>query len=167
MIDRDLLMRLADGPLSGEPNAKLKAAVRLIGWRSALSVPMLLEGRIVGAVTNQHGQLHALGVVHLHVACEARFGARRPWHGGHRARSARRGGGGGSRGPRRNFGGGGGVVVRSEIEQLHIVNAFVFELSKVERLDIRERMVANGRQTDVVRVRITDAGRQALAKMSK
>jgi hypothetical protein len=30
----------------------------------------------------------------------------------------------------------------------------------------RERMVAGG-QTDVVRVRITDAGRQALAKMSK
>ena len=30
-----------------------------------------------------------------------------------------------------------------------------------------ERMVAAGRQTDVVRVRITDAGRQALAKMSK
>ena len=31
----------------------------------------------------------------------------------------------------------------------------------------RERMVADGRQTDVVRVRITDAGRRALAKMSK
>jgi hypothetical protein len=31
----------------------------------------------------------------------------------------------------------------------------------------RERMVASGRQTDVVRVRITEAGRQALAKMSK
>ena len=31
----------------------------------------------------------------------------------------------------------------------------------------RERMVADGRQTDVVRVRITEAGRQALAKMSK
>jgi hypothetical protein len=31
----------------------------------------------------------------------------------------------------------------------------------------RERMVADGRQTDVVRVRITDAGQQALAKMSK
>ena len=31
----------------------------------------------------------------------------------------------------------------------------------------RERMVADGRQTGVVRVRITDAGRQALAKMSK
>ena len=30
-----------------------------------------------------------------------------------------------------------------------------------------ERMVADGRQTGVVRVRITDAGRQALAKMSK
>ena len=28
----------------------------------------------------------------------------------------------------------------------------------------RERMVANGRQTDVVRVRITDAGRQALSR---
>ena len=31
----------------------------------------------------------------------------------------------------------------------------------------RERIVAGGRQTDVVRVRITEAGRQALAKMSK
>src|SRR5258708_36517141 len=31
----------------------------------------------------------------------------------------------------------------------------------------RERMVADGRQTGVVRVRITDAGRQALAQMSK
>ena len=31
----------------------------------------------------------------------------------------------------------------------------------------RERMVADGRQTGVVRVRITAAGRQALAKMSK
>jgi hypothetical protein len=31
----------------------------------------------------------------------------------------------------------------------------------------RERMVVGGRQTGVVRVRITDAGRQALAKMSK
>jgi hypothetical protein len=31
----------------------------------------------------------------------------------------------------------------------------------------RERMVADDRQTDVVRVRITEAGRQALAKMSK
>jgi len=30
----------------------------------------------------------------------------------------------------------------------------------------RERMVAGGRQTDVARVRITEAGRQALAKMS-
>jgi hypothetical protein len=31
----------------------------------------------------------------------------------------------------------------------------------------RERMLADGRQTGIVRVRITDAGRQALAKMSK
>ena len=31
----------------------------------------------------------------------------------------------------------------------------------------RERMVADGRQTGVARVRITDAGREALAKMSK
>jgi hypothetical protein len=31
----------------------------------------------------------------------------------------------------------------------------------------RERMIAGGRHTDVVRVRITDAGRQALVKMSK
>jgi hypothetical protein len=31
----------------------------------------------------------------------------------------------------------------------------------------RERMVADGRQTGVVRVRITEAGRQALARMSK
>ena len=33
-------------------------------------------------------------------------------------------------------------------EQTHIVNAFVFELSKVERLDIRSRMVANLRNVD-------------------
>jgi hypothetical protein len=31
----------------------------------------------------------------------------------------------------------------------------------------RERMAAGDRQTDVVRMRITDAGQQALAKMSK
>jgi hypothetical protein len=31
----------------------------------------------------------------------------------------------------------------------------------------RERLVASGREPDVVRVRITDAGRQALARMSK
>ena len=31
----------------------------------------------------------------------------------------------------------------------------------------RERIVAGGRQTDVVRVLITDAGRQALATMPK
>jgi hypothetical protein len=31
----------------------------------------------------------------------------------------------------------------------------------------RERMVADGPQIDVVRMRITDAGGQALAKMSK
>jgi acyl-coenzyme A thioesterase PaaI-like protein len=31
----------------------------------------------------------------------------------------------------------------------------------------RERVVVDGRQTDVVRVRITDAGRRALAKMSQ
>src|SRR5258708_18334377 len=31
----------------------------------------------------------------------------------------------------------------------------------------RERMVADGRQTGVVRVRITEAGQQALARMSK
>jgi len=31
----------------------------------------------------------------------------------------------------------------------------------------RERMVARSRQTEVVRVRITEAGREALAKMSK
>jgi catalase len=34
------------------------------------------------------------------------------------------------------------------IEQQHIRDAFVFELSKVERLDIRERMVANLRNVD-------------------
>ncbi|MGF1596996.1 MAG: catalase [Acidimicrobiales bacterium] len=32
---------------------------------------------------------------------------------------------------------------QTEVEQHHIVDAFVFELSKVERLDIRVRMVAN------------------------
>jgi len=31
----------------------------------------------------------------------------------------------------------------------------------------RERMVDGGRQTDVARVRITEAGRRGLAKMSK
>jgi hypothetical protein len=31
----------------------------------------------------------------------------------------------------------------------------------------RERIVAGGRQTDVVRVRITEVGRRALAKMSQ
>jgi hypothetical protein len=31
----------------------------------------------------------------------------------------------------------------------------------------RERMIAGGRQIDVARVRITEAGRQALARMSK
>ncbi len=39
-------------------------------------------------------------------------------------------------------------VSQSEIEQRHIVSAFVFELSKVERVDIRERMVANLRNVD-------------------
>jgi catalase len=34
------------------------------------------------------------------------------------------------------------------VEQTHIVNAFVFELSKVETLEIRERMVANLRNVD-------------------
>ncbi|HEY3674329.1 MAG TPA: catalase [Acidimicrobiia bacterium] len=39
-------------------------------------------------------------------------------------------------------------VSQSEIEQRHIVSGFVFELSKVERVDIRERMVANLRNVD-------------------
>jgi catalase len=34
------------------------------------------------------------------------------------------------------------------VEQKHIADAFVFELSKVERVDIRERMVANLRNVD-------------------
>jgi catalase len=34
------------------------------------------------------------------------------------------------------------------VEQQHIADAFVFELSKVDRLDIRERMVANLRNVD-------------------
>jgi catalase len=37
---------------------------------------------------------------------------------------------------------------QTETEQNHIVDAFVFELSKCERLDIRERMVANLRNVD-------------------
>ena len=37
---------------------------------------------------------------------------------------------------------------QSPVEQTHIVNSFVFELSKVERIDIRERMVANLRNVD-------------------
>ena len=34
------------------------------------------------------------------------------------------------------------------VEQKHIGDAFVFELSKVETLEIRERMVANLRNVD-------------------
>ena len=34
------------------------------------------------------------------------------------------------------------------VEQQHIIDAFTFELSKVERADIRERMVANLRNVD-------------------
>ena len=34
-------------------------------------------------------------------------------------------------------------VSQTPVEQQHIIDAFVFELSKVERLDIRARMVAN------------------------
>ena len=39
-------------------------------------------------------------------------------------------------------------VSQTPVEQQHIADAFVFELSKVERLDIRERMVANLRNVD-------------------
>ena len=39
-------------------------------------------------------------------------------------------------------------VSQTPVEQTHIVNSFVFELSKVERTDIRERMVANLRNVD-------------------
>jgi catalase len=39
-------------------------------------------------------------------------------------------------------------ISQTPIEQQHIVDAFVFELSKVDRLDIRERMVANLRNVD-------------------
>ena len=39
-------------------------------------------------------------------------------------------------------------VSQTPIEQQHIGDAFVFELSKVERADIRERMVANLRNVD-------------------
>ena len=39
---------------------------------------------------------------------------------------------------------------QTPIEQTHIANSFVFELSKVERLDIRVRMVANLRNVDSV-----------------
>jgi catalase len=43
-----------------------------------------------------------------------------------------------------------GQFFRSQtaVEQQHIVDAFVFELSKVERVEIRERMVANLRNVD-------------------
>ena len=37
---------------------------------------------------------------------------------------------------------------QSSVEQRHIIDAFTFELSKVERVDIRERMVANLRNVD-------------------
>jgi hypothetical protein len=49
------------------------------------------------------------------------------------------------------------------------VNKCPFEIryDAVPTITKRERMVASGRETDVVRVRITDAGRQALASMSK
>ena len=39
-------------------------------------------------------------------------------------------------------------VSQTPTEQDHIVNAFVFELGKCERVDIRERMVANLRNVD-------------------
>jgi catalase len=40
------------------------------------------------------------------------------------------------------------LVSQTPVEQDHIVNAFVFELSKCERLDVRQRMVANLRNVD-------------------
>jgi catalase len=40
------------------------------------------------------------------------------------------------------------LISQTPVEQAHIVNAFVFELSKCERLDIRRRMVANLRNVD-------------------
>jgi catalase len=40
------------------------------------------------------------------------------------------------------------LTSQTPTEQTHIVNAFVFELSKVERADIRARMVANLRNVD-------------------
>jgi len=39
-------------------------------------------------------------------------------------------------------------VSQTPVEQTHIINSFVFELSKVERPDIRSRMVANLRNVD-------------------
>ncbi len=39
-------------------------------------------------------------------------------------------------------------VSQQPVEQQHIIDAFVFELSKVERVEIRERMVANLRNAD-------------------
>jgi catalase len=39
-------------------------------------------------------------------------------------------------------------VSQTPVEQKHITDAFVFELSKVERVDIRERMVGNLRNVD-------------------
>ena len=40
------------------------------------------------------------------------------------------------------------LISQTPTEQTHIANSFVFELSKVERLDIRQRMVANLRNVD-------------------
>ena len=40
------------------------------------------------------------------------------------------------------------LMSQASVEQEHIRDAFVFELSKVERVDIRERMVANLRNVD-------------------
>ncbi|MEJ7722502.1 MAG: catalase-related domain-containing protein [Ilumatobacteraceae bacterium] len=40
------------------------------------------------------------------------------------------------------------LISQTENEQAHIVGGFVFELSKVENLDIRVRMVANLRNVD-------------------
>jgi catalase len=55
------------------------------------------------------------------------------------------------------------------VEQKHIGDAFVFELSKVERLDIRERMVANLRNVDdgLARTVADGLGLETLPKKTK
>ena len=58
---------------------------------------------------------------------------------------------------------------QTDVEQRHISGAFIFELSKVERLEIRERMVANLRNVDdeLARTVAGGLGMQTLPGRSK